>query len=295
MSGVRKSPVTRCKHLEAPRWRRLRLFQLLSVAYQGLSQWSVPNLSDRVPIVIAEEMTKNRVLAGLPSQERDLVLPSCAMVDVHLGDHIDEVGQPIRFLYFPLDAAISMTATEQHVNLVEVTLTGKEGASGSSLVLGDDRSTCTAMIQIPGTAIRVPASVLKEHLPRLPYLGAALARHTLLLMGNAVISVGCSTYHDVPQRLARWLKAHSHRAGIDSFPFSSQFLAVQVGCDPKSIEEALDDFQRQSIVKQKHNNVTITDHEALGKRACECYERAKQATEQYLLALQEIARRHGTA
>jgi len=246
-------------------------------------------------MVVTEQLTKNRVLAGLPSQERTLLLPSCAVVDVHLGDHIDEVGQPIRFLYFPLDAAISMTATEQHVHLVEVTLTGKEGASGSSLVLGDDRATCTALVQIPGTAIRVPASVIKEHLPRMPYLGAALARHNLLLMANAVISVGCSTYHTVPQRLARWLKAHSHRSGIDSFPFSSQFLAVQVGCEAKAIEQALDDFQRQSIVKQRHNNVTITDHDALGKQACECFERAKQATEQYVLGLQEIARMHGTA
>src|SRR4051794_28454713 len=128
-------------------------------------------------MVIAEKIAKNKVLAGLPSPERALVLPSCTMVDVHLGDHVDEEGNPIQFLYFPIDSAISMTASEQHERLVEVTLMGKEGAGGSSLVLGDDRSRCTAIVQIAGTAVRVPASLLKEHSPRLPYLRAALARH----------------------------------------------------------------------------------------------------------------------
>jgi Crp-like helix-turn-helix domain len=242
--------------------------------------------------MVTEEMPKNKILAGLPIQERNLILPSCELVRLNLGDHIDEAGKPINFLHFPLISAISITSIRDLTHMVEVTITGKEGCSGSSVVLGDDRSLCTAMVQIPGTAIRVQTSTLLEHLPRLRYLRSALSRHTFLLMRNAIISVGCSTYHTVPQRLARWLKAHWHRTGIESFPFSVQFLSAQVGAEPHIVNEVLEQFQRLGIVKNGHNSVTISDQDALAKQACECYELAKKATEEYMVALTEIVRTH---
>jgi hypothetical protein len=173
--------------------------------------------------------------------------------------------------------------------MVEVTLIGKEGCSGSSVVLGDDRSICTAIVQIPGTTVRLPTSALQKQLPHLGSLRAALSRHTSLIMRHAVISVGCSTYHTVPQRLARWLKAHWHRTGIESFPFSVQFLAAQVGAEHNIIAEVLEQFQSLGMVKNGHNKVTITNQDALGQQACECYELAKTATQEYLVALTEMA------
>lgn len=213
-----------------------------------------------------------------------------------MGDILDEAGRPIQFIHFPLNSAISVTAMEGHEHSVEVTLTGKEGSSASSIVQGDDRSMCTAMVQIPGAAVRIPTAAVMGQLSRLPYLGAALSRHNLLLMRNAVISVGCSRFHTLPQRLARWLKAHWHRTGIESFPFSARFLAAQVGAeDDTLVADVLDAFQSHGMVKKGRNHVMITGHDALTRQACECYELAKNATDEYLVALAEIARSHGEA
>ena len=242
-----------------------------------------------------DELFTNRILAGLPRKERALLLPLCEKVEVYLGDMISQEGMPLQFVHFPLDSAISMTARQDQEHMVEVTLTGKEGSSGSSVVLGDDRSLCTALVQIPGTAIRLRTSTVMEQLSRLPYLQAALSRHNLLLMRTAVISVGCSRFHAVPQRMARWLKAHWHRTGIETFPFSAQFLAAQVGADSQSVSEALKAFQKENIVTSGHNRVTILDQDKLSKQVCECYELAKQAADEYLDALASIARTHADA
>jgi hypothetical protein len=244
--------------------------------------------------MITENMATNNILVGLPHQERDLILPSLEEVQINLGNRLEEAGQRITFLHFPLNSAVSMTSIRDPAHMVEVTITGHEGCSGSSVVLGDDRSLCTAMVQIPGTAIRISTSTMLKHLPRLRYLRAALSRHTSLLMRNAVISVGCSTYHTVPQRLARWLKTHAHRSGIESFPFSVKFLATQVGADWNLLADVVHEFQRLGIVTYTHNNVTITDHHALAKQACECYELAQKAMDEYLVALTNIARTHGS-
>ncbi len=243
-------------------------------------------------MILADALSKNSVLAGLPRQEGDLLIPACEIVEIHLGETLAEAGTPLQFVHFPVSSAISMTAMQDREHMVEVTLTGKEGSSGSSVVLGDERSTSTAMVQIPGSAIRIQTSAITGQASRLPYLQAALSRHNLLLMRTAVISVGCSRFHAVPHRMARWLKAHWYRTGIESFPFSAQFLAAQVGADHKIVAEALKTFHDNNIVKLGRNPVTIVDQEALGKEPCECYGLAKQAAVDYMAALAEIARTH---
>jgi CRP-like cAMP-binding protein len=242
--------------------------------------------------MLTNDISINRILAGLPERERQFVLPACESVDVNLGETFGEAGTPLQFIHFPMSSAISMTAMQDHEHMVDVTLTGREGSSGSSAVLGDSRSPCTAMVQIPGTAIRIPISTVMNQLSCLPYLEAALSRHNLLLMRTAVISVGCSQYHSVAQGVARWLKAHWFRSAIESFPFSPQFLAAQVGADPKSVADTLQAFQNNKLIATGCNKVTIVDHEGLGKQACECYELARQATNEYLAALDGIARSH---
>jgi hypothetical protein len=239
-----------------------------------------------------EALPKNTILQGAPIHELELILPFSEVVQLHVGDPLDTAGKPLQFLHFPLNSAISLTSIQDVTHMAEVTLIGREGCSGSSVVQGDDRSVCSAMVQIPGTAVRIPTSSFVKHLPQLRYFGTALSRHTLLLMRHAVISAGCSACHAVSQRLARWLQAYWHRTGIESFPVSVPFLSAQVGAASHIVSDVLHEFQSHGIVKTSHDSVTITDHDALTKHVCECYELAKKATDEYLVALAEIIRTH---
>ena len=124
---------------------------------------------------------------------------------------------------------------------------------------------------------------------------AALARYNLAILRHAVISVGCSRFHEPPQRIARWLKAHWYRTGLESFPFSDEFMAAQAGVDPKTVSMVFKDMDRRGLIRRTHNNVTILHQEALAEWSCVCYVSSKQATEEYLKDLAVIARHHGGA
>jgi hypothetical protein len=230
-------------------------------------------------------LTKNSILQGLPLSERQMIAPSCEIVEIHLGDIIEEAGRPIQFLHFPTNSAISLTNGQDQEHVVEVTVTGREGCSGASIVLGDNRSPCLAMVQISGTAVRFATSEVMDRLSSLPYLHAALARYNLLVMNLAVVSVGCSQFHSPGQRLARWLKAHWQRTGLESFPFSSDFLALQVGVDSAIVKECLANYKKQGIVDIGRNTVIITDQDGLEREACRCYTLAKRSVEEYVGAL----------
>ena len=227
---------------------------------------------------------KNNILRGLPPSERELIVPFCEIIYLNLGDNIEEAGRPIQFLHFPIDSAISLTNFQDQAHLVEVTVTGKEGSSGASIVLGDNRSPCMAMVQIHGTAVRLAASKVMDSLSSLPYLHDALNRYNLMLMKHAVISVGCSQFHSPAQRLARWLKAHWQRTGIVTFPFSDEFLALQVGIDAATVKERL--------IELGHNRVVISDQEGLERQTCPCYFLAKQSVDEYTDALKGLSRSH---
>lgn len=238
-------------------------------------------------------LAKHNILQGLPLSERQLITPSCEVLDLHLGDMIEEAGRPIQFLHFPINSAISLTNVQDQEHVVEVTVTGREGCSGSSIVLGDDRSPCLAMVQIPGTTVRLAAAMVMDRLTSLPYLHAALSRYNLLIMGLAVISVGCSQFHSPAQRLARWLKAHWQRTGLETFPFSSDFLALQVGVDSAIVKEALKDFKKQGILEMGLNRVIIRDQDGLERGACRCYTLAKESVEEYTGALSKLSKSLG--
>ncbi len=237
-------------------------------------------------------LAKHSILQSLPVSERQLITPSCEIVDLHLGDIIEEAGRPIQFLHFPINSAISMTNVQDQEHIVEVTVTGREGCSGASILLGDDRSPCMAMVQIHGTAIRLATAVVMDTLTSLPYLHAALARYNLLIMNIAVISVGCSQFHSPAPRLARWLKAHWQRTGLETFPFSSDFLALQVGVDSAIVKEALKEFKKQGILELGINRVIIKDQDGLEREACRCYTLAKESVDEYTEALGKLAKGH---
>jgi hypothetical protein len=196
------------------------------------------------------EYAANRVLALLPQQEAEIILPHTEVVEIHLGDIIDQPGEPIQNLYFPLRAAISMTDILDGRQTVEVTITGSEGCSGASVVQGSERAVCMALVQIGGPAVRVSAAALMSHLARLPYLQGALQRYNGLLLRHAVLSVGCNRFHSHQQRLARWLIAHRDRTGLETFPFTLDFLGAQVGLDRSTVTKLVDDFQRQGTVNK---------------------------------------------
>jgi hypothetical protein len=238
------------------------------------------------------EFTANRILALLPQQEAEVILPHTELVEIHLGDIIDQPSEPIQHLYFPLRAAISMTDILDERHTVEVTITGSEGCSGASVVQGTERAVCMALVQIGGPAVRVPTAVLLSRLASVPYLHGALQRYTTLVLRHAVISVGCNRFHTHQQRLARWLTAHADRTGLDSFPFTLEFLGAQVGLDRSTVTELVTDLEQRGIVAKKPRTITITDHDGLTAVSCDCFAHCKEANQEYVATLEEIARRN---
>lgn len=235
------------------------------------------------------EIGNNYILSLVPEQELESLRPHFEVAQLHMGEIVEEARKPVQFLYFPIDAAISFTGRDESGHTVDVTVTGKDGCSGSCVAQGSETSASTAMIQVSGAALRLPASVFKQNVDRLHFLREALIRYNLMLLRHAVISTSCSQFHTGEQRLARWLVAHGHRTGLEAFPFSVDFLAGQVGQRRTEVDALLKEFQKQDLVKLEHNKVILKDMAGLTKRACPCVAKSEEATEEYRRSLMQLA------
>ena len=209
---------------------------------------------------------------------------------VHLGDVIDRAGEPVAYLCFPLDAAISMMDMKDRGHTLDVALVGAEGCTGAWVVQGSDTSPALNIVEIGGSVVRLPTAAVTELLPKLPYVNAVLSRYNLLLMRHIVISVGCSQFHSPEKRIPRWLLAHSHRAGLREFPFTTEFLSAQVGVNIETTRRVLEDLQQRGLVAKSAREVSILNVQALAGESCACFQLTKDATVGYLEALTRLSR-----
>ena len=58
----------------------------------------------------------NRLLADLPEDDLEHLGGLCELVDLEAGDILFEAGQPIDYIYFPLDTLISRKPTSRAIS-----------------------------------------------------------------------------------------------------------------------------------------------------------------------------------
>ncbi len=197
----------------------------------------------------------------------------------------------LRFLHFPINSAISLMDLQADGRAVEVSVVGKEGCVGFTAVLGYANAPGRFIVQVGGAAVRIAVSSLLPILGSMPVLHKVLVRFSALMFREAVISVGCSQFHSVEQKLGRWLLSHAHRTGLTTFPFTHDFLAEQLGVQRVTVSGTLADFKEQGLVAYRYGKIELKDARGMERVSCECFAIAKEAIHHFLKDIKTY-RRH---
>ena len=161
-------------------------------------------------------MPQNLLLNSLPKEDRALLEPHLERVQLKLHDVLVEPGDPIVFVYFPLDCMVSMVTLLDSGTSIEAATIGSEGMTGLSTFLGMDHSRHRALIQMSGDALKLPVDAFKAALEKSDALGSALGRYTDSLIAMLAQSSACNGLHPADQRLARWLLTIADRVSVRS-------------------------------------------------------------------------------
>lgn len=213
----------------------------------------------------------NRLLDRLPAEDRARVLAACERVELAFPEILAEPGDAIPHIYFPIGAYISLLTPMGGASNLEVALAGDEGIYGVPIALGVDVSPVHAVVQGSGAAWRMDADVFRRELARVPSLRNCVDRYIYVLMSQIIRTAGCTRFHVVEQRLARWLLMTADRARSPSFHITHEFLAYMLGVRRVGITEAASALQERKLIGYTRGAMTVRNRKGLEGASCACY------------------------
>lgn len=218
----------------------------------------------------------NRLLATLPRQEYERLLPHMERVCLDFKQILYAPGQPISYVYFPNHGVVvSMLIVMSGSIAAEVGLVGNEGMAGLPVFLGADTTPSQAKVQVPGESLRMKADVFKAKVNPSDTLHGLLMRYTHALMLQISQSVACKSHHSMSQRCCRWLLMNHDRVGSDQFPITQEFLSQMLGVRRAGVTEVAGMLQKVGILRYSRGQMTILDRLGLESACCECYRSVK--------------------
>jgi CRP-like cAMP-binding protein len=224
----------------------------------------------------------NRLIAQLPRRDRLSLLAACEPVPLELGCVLCEPGKPTRHVYFPDEGFISLVTGVEGEPRLEVGMVGREGMLGAHLLLGVAAAPLHALVQGAGTAQRVQAASFRREIARSPPLQRTLNRYLYVLMAQLATAAGCTRFHSVEPRLARWLLMSQDRAHSDTFHLTHEFLAYMLGVRRVGITGAASELMRRGLVHYQRGDITVLDRAGLEAAACGCYAADRDAYDRML-------------
>jgi CRP-like cAMP-binding protein len=218
---------------------------------------------------VSARLSSNHLLELLDTEARSSL--SAVAVELRAREVLYEPGTPGLYVYFPVNAVVSIVSTMEDGASAEVAIVGREGMVGLAGVLGTMESPTSAVVQVAGTAVRVPTALLRTERLRRPSVRTILDRYTEGRLIQVAQTAACNRLHSVEARLARWLLAITDRIDDDYFTLPQEFMAQMLGVHRPTVSLTLHGLREAGIIAHRGRSLTVSDRPALERRACECY------------------------
>lgn len=214
---------------------------------------------------------ENLLLAALTREDRQRLLGDHSPVDLNFSHTLNESGDRIHQIYFPIDGFISLITPGAGRAQLEIGLVGNEGMLGVPLLLGVNVSPLRALVQGAGRAWRVDTAHFVQTIESYPAIRNSLNRYLYVFMSQLMQTATCTRFHLVEARLARWLLMTRDRAHSSQFHVTHEFLAYMLGVRRVGVTSAASALQRRKLIRYSRGDVAILNVRGLELAACPCY------------------------
>jgi CRP-like cAMP-binding protein len=225
---------------------------------------------------------QNQLLRVLPEAERERLFPHLGLVRLELGEVLYESGDAQNYIYFPVDAIVSLLYVLKNGSSAEIAVVGNDGAIGVAIFMGGETTTNRAIVQSAGHAYRLAGSRLQQEFDRHGYVLHVLLRYTQALITQMAQTAVCNRHHSVDQQLCRWLLLSLDRLGSNKISMTQELIANMLGVRREGVTEAAGKLQKLGAIQYSRGNITVLDRKQLESLSCECYEVVKKETDRLM-------------
>ena len=224
----------------------------------------------------------NRLLAALPEDSYNALMPFLERVDMPLRSVLYESGGPRRFVYFPTSSVVSLLYVLENGASAQFAVTGNDGVVGLSVFMSGEPASNRAVVQAAGSGYQVRASVFKAEFERSVPLQRLLLRYAQALISQMAQTAVCNRHHAVSQQLCRLLLLSLDCLPANELAMTQERIAGMLGVRRVGVTQAAGKLQADGLIDYRRGRITVLDREGLEQRACECYGIVKQEYDRLL-------------
>lgn len=217
-------------------------------------------------------LNQNAILSGLSASMTSEMIETGRIVTLETPQQIYQAGCPIRAVYFPIDAVLSVVRQMRDGSSIEVGTIGREGVSAIPLLLGATTSANESYCQVPGRAIVIDV----DHFQRLLGAGQDHFRNVVDRFLQAYVNMlgqlaACNGKHNVYERCARWLLLTHDRVNSDKIALTHEYLSMMLGARRSGVTKAAATLQQAGLIRYTRGHIVILNRQGLEQASCECY------------------------
>ncbi len=224
------------------------------------------------------ETTKpaNKLLAALPAKEYKRLLPQMEKISLTYAETIYQLGDKIRYVYFPESGMVSLLARVAEGDKLEVAVVGNEGMVGLPVFLGIETSSSRVIVHGDGSALRIKTEDFLKECGRGGFLPKILQKYTHALLMQISQTVACTRFHLIEARLVCQLLMMHDRMKADKFRVTQEFLSKMLGVRREAVNKSAMNLQQKGLISYSRGKITILNRAGLEAAECLCYSIVKE-------------------
>ena len=222
---------------------------------------------------------QNHLLAALSPDVQARLFPHLELAELPLRSLMYESGRPMRHVYFPTDAIISMQYLLENGASTAISVVGNEGLLGMNLLMGVDSTPSRSLVQSAGHAYRLPRPQVSEEFARHGELLTLMLRYTQALITQVAQTAVCNRHHSIDQQLCRWLLLSLDRLTHNDVTMTQEFIANMLGVRRAGVTAAAMKLEEAGVISYGRGLIRVLDRPQLESLSCECYRVVRKETE----------------
>src|ERR1035437_8867366 len=219
---------------------------------------------DRERAVSAQHAPRqNRLLAALPLEDYERLLPDLEPVPLPLGWTVHRAGDREKYLYFLTAGIVSRFYVTQNGASAEIAVTGSEGVIGVASFLGGESTPSQAVVLSAGYAYRLGADLVKNEFEHDGPLSHLLLRYTQALIAHTAQIAVCNRHHSLEQQLCRWILSRLDRLPSNELTMTQELIADMLGVRREGVTEAAGKLQKAGLIHNSRGHIAVLDRRRL--------------------------------
>ncbi|UAJ12287.1 Crp/Fnr family transcriptional regulator [Glacieibacterium megasporae] len=214
----------------------------------------------------------NLLLAAMSNADSALLAPHLHRIALQLRFNLETPGSVIAWVYFPEGGIVSVVATDLDGRKCEVAMFGREGMSGTAVVLGTEISPHHVYMNIAGlSGLRISRTNLRSAMRASETLTALLLSYVQTFMVQGASTARAAGVHLIEQRIARYLLMCHDRLAGDDICLTHGSISTMLGTRRAGVTRALQGIEVAGLIERLRGRITVIDRAGLEQLAGSCY------------------------